>query len=58
MLAKFLTNYSDKATWLKRASQIRSNILEGAQLKKLPKKCPLNIISNNKKFSTDIPLRI
>ena len=49
MLAKFSTNYSNKATWLRRANQIRSNILEGAQLKTLPKKCPLNIISNNKK---------
>ena len=49
MLAKFSANYSNKATWLKRANQIRLNILEGTQLKTLPKKCPLNIIRNNKK---------
>ena len=50
MLAEFSTHYSDKISWIKRADSIRANILKGAKLTQLPKKCPLNVIRRNKKI--------
>ncbi len=37
-LARFVTNYSDRAGWEKRAANIRTCVLRGAGLSTLPKK--------------------
>lgn len=50
MLAQFSTLYADKNAWQKRAQLIKNNILKAANLKQLPKKCPLNVIKRNKKI--------
>jgi dienelactone hydrolase len=47
-LAKFASTYSDKASWTKRAQQIKATILKGAKLNVLPGRCPLNPIRINK----------
>jgi dienelactone hydrolase len=49
-LARFAKTYSTQAEWQKRAANIRENILRGAELWPLPKKCPLNPIIHSKRL--------
>jgi hypothetical protein len=48
-LARFAKTYSTQAEWQQRAANIRENILRGAELWPLPKKCPLNPIIHSKR---------
>ncbi|MDB5248928.1 MAG: acetyl xylan esterase [Segetibacter sp.] len=48
-LDSFATTFHDKASWEKRATLIRQNILKGLQLKPLPAKTDLKPILRNKK---------
>ncbi len=48
-LARFAKTYSTLAQWQDRASNIGRNILRGAELWPLPKRCPLNPIIHSKR---------
>ena len=43
-LDKMRKEYTTPEAWIKRSEQIRAQILKGADLEELPKKCPLNPI--------------
>ena len=48
-LARFATTYSNAVEWGQRALRIREQILRGAELVPLPKKCPLNPIVHSRR---------
>ena len=48
-LEEFAKTYSNLDQWKTRAQRIRQGILRGAELQPLPKKCPLNPVSVNKR---------
>ncbi|MHC4912737.1 MAG: alpha/beta hydrolase family protein [Planctomycetota bacterium] len=48
-LEEFAKTYSNLHQWESRAKRIRQDILSGAELEPLPRKCPLNPVSVNKR---------
>jgi uncharacterized protein len=48
-LARFAATYSNQSEWQQRARRIREEILRGAELSPLPRKCPLNPIVHSRR---------
>jgi dienelactone hydrolase len=48
-LARFAATYSNAVEWRQRAQRIREQILRGAELVPLPKRCPLNPIVHSRR---------